>query len=216
MKNYDELYFTINSNKTFVIKGLIDHKNHTPKKDGDISCEYKKIKFTNDKKIQVIDGKDIASNVEVYGEHHCSYSSHSEEKIIKELSFEELINSEYWENINNKYSFNDIAYERYKKSYVEENEHEIYVYCNTIENRYISFRFNKFNNQIDISSNNTDFCGNLFDLKLLEQEEFETMEEKSKAIDLMKNHKVFVLENGYVIDNVYYENIDDFEESKEN
>jgi len=81
----------------------------------------------------------------------------------------------------------------------------------------IYMSLDKINGQIDISTNEEtgDFYGKVYDLKILEQAEFEELEIKSKTIDLMKNHKVSILENGYVIDNVYYENIDDFEELKD-
>ena len=215
MKNYDELYFTIQSDNTYSIKGLITYQHHHPEKDGDITCEYKKINFTNDKQIQIIEGKNIANNLQVSGLNHCSYSVQTENKIIDVMTFEELICSEYWELINNKYKFDVKKYENYKKNNVFEDDEEIAMDCVPLVGSTMSIRFNKFNNEIDIYSHSNSFCGNLCDLHLLSEDEFNELQQYKTIVDLMKNHNVLMLDNGYVVDNVYYENIDDFKETKD-
>ena len=215
MKNYDELYFTIQSDNTYSIKGLITYQHHHPEKDGDITCEYKKINFTNDKQIQIIEGKQIANNLVIYSPTSCSYSSHAEEKILTTMTFEELICSEYWESINNKYKFDVKKYENYKNNNVYEDDEEIAMDCVPLVGSTISIRFNKFNNEIDIYSCSNSFCGNLWDLHLLSEDEFNELQQYKTIVELMKNHKVLMLDNGYVVDNVYYENIDDFKETKD-
>lgn len=215
MKNYDELYFTIKNNTDYFTKGSFNYKSNKVKNDGDISCSYNKIKFVDDK-IEISYCQEVASNVKVTGYECCSYSSKVSEKVIGTYTFDELIKSEYWEEIVKRYPFKELAFDKYKGNYIEETRDKIeLVYMWGLNRIYMSL--DKINGQIDISTNEEtgDFYGKVYDLKILEQEEFEELETKAKIIDLMKNHKVSILENGYVIDNVYYENIDDFKDLKD-
>lgn len=215
MKNYDELYFTIKNNTDYFTKGSFNYKSNKVKNDGDISCSYNKIKFVDDK-IEISYCEEVASNVKVTGYECCSYSYKTSEKVIGTYTFDELIESEYWEEIVKRYPFKELAFDKYKGNYIEETRDKIeLVYIWGLNRIYMSL--DKINGQIDISTNEEtgDFYGKVYDLKILEQEEYEELETKAKTIDLMKNHKVSILENGYVIDNVYYENIDDFEELKD-
>ncbi len=213
MNNYDELYFTIMSTNKYAHKGSFDYKSYHPKQEGNITCTYKKIKFINDNKIQISNVTETCKNLEIYGEQHCSYSPSSKEEILDELTYEELVDSEYWGSIKEKYEFNDIQHKRYLESYVEEDKDEIYVNCQTIDNRYISLRFNKFSNQVDISSSCTDYYGDLNELQMLDREEYDELQKCKKIVDLIKNnHKVQILTNGYVVDNVFYEDIQYYED----
>ena len=62
--------------------------------------------------------------------------------------------------------------------------------------------------------NGVDYYGSIYDLRIINDEDHEALQRKAKIVDLMENHKVQLLENGYVVDNVYYEDIDDYEEEK--
>lgn len=209
MKNYEELYFTIQSNNTYTIKGLITYQAHHPEKDGDLACEYKKINFTNTKKIQIVEGKEIANNVKVTGLNCCSYSAHTEEKILDTMTFEELMYSEYWDMITKKYTFNEEKYKKYKTNSVNEDEEEIYMDCVPLQGKTMSIKFNKITGEMEINSYDTNYYGDLVDLFLLGRNEYDELQQYKKIIDLIRNnHNVQILKNGYVIDDVFYEQID--------
>lgn len=208
MKNYEELYFTIKNNTDYFTKGSFNYESNKVKNDGDISCSYNKIKFIDDN-IEISYCEEVASNVKITGYESCSYSSKTSEKVIGTYTFDELVESEYWEEITKRYKFKEQAFEKYKGNYIEETRDKIeLVYMWGFNRIYMSL--DKINGQIDISTNGEigDFYGKVYDLKILEQEKFEELETKAKIIDLMKNHKVSILKKGYVIDDVYYEKID--------
>ena len=209
--SYDKLYFAIKSNTTYITKGAFDYKNYIPKKDNDLSSEYKKIQFI-DNKIQIFECKEIAKNVDTSGL-GVRYSSKTNSELIDELTFEELKDSEYWNLIIDRYKYNQKEYDNYKENEIYEDREEINTYLN-FNGRYLDIRFNKLDGYLSISSNDKDIYFEDYIGKLIVQDYDTYLENKTnnKIIELMKNHNVQLLENGYVIDNKYYEDIDDYEE----
>lgn len=214
MNNFDELYFAVKTCDLYVNKGSFNYKNGDVKKDGDISCSYNKIKFIDDM-IQISYCEDVTSDVEVNESYCVSYSYKTKETVVGTYSFDELVNSEHWEGIIKRYEFKEASYKRYKENYVCETRDDVEVYY-LWGGHALDIRLNKINGEIHITSsvNDGDFYGRLYDLRFLEDDEYLELQQKSRILDLMKNHKVLILENGCVVDNVYYESIDDYEEEK--
>ena len=212
MNNIDELYFAVKTCDLYVNKGSFNYKKGDVKKDGDVSCSYNKIKFIDDM-IQISYCEDVTSDVEVSGSYCVSYSSKTNETVVGTYSFEELKNSEHWEDITKRYQLKEKAYERYKENYVSETKDGVEVYYSW-GGLYLDIQLNKITGDIHIcgSVNDIDFYGIIYDLRIIDNKEYEALQRKAKILDLMENHKVQLLENGCVVDNVYYESIDDYEE----
>ena len=214
MKNFDELYFAVKTNDAYVNKGSFNYERGNVDKNGDISCTYNMIKFL-DELIQISYCEDIASDVKKEGICCVSYSIRTNETVVGTYTFDELVKSEHWEGITKRYEFKEASYKRYKENYVCETRDDVEVYY-LWGGHALDIRLNKINGEIHITSsvNGGDFYGRLYDLRLLEDNEYFELLQKSRILDLMKNHKVLILENGYVVDNVYYEDIDDYEEEE--
>ena len=121
MKNYKELLFTIKTSPDCE-KGGFDYKHFTPEKDGDVVETFKYIDIVGKDKIQILEVKRIVSNLKIYGENHIGYSSHDERKILNEYKFKELTKSEYWEQIKERYNFDEKKYKIY--ALITENEQQ--------------------------------------------------------------------------------------------
>ena len=212
MNNFDELYFTVKTNNNYIHKGSFNYKNGEVKKNGDISCSYNKMTFI-DNKIQISYCEDIAYDVENKGD--VSYSTKTNETVLALYTFDELVNSEYWDPIIKKYKFDEKAFKRYEENYISEDKEDINVNYSW-DGIYLDIRLNKIDGEIVMRSNinGVDYYGSIYDLRIINDEDYEALQRKAKIVDLMENHKVQVLENGYVVDNVYYEDIDDYEEEK--
>ena len=212
MDNFDKLYFTVKTNNNYIHKGSFNYKNGEVKKNGDISCSYNKMTFI-DNKIQISYCEDIAYDVENKGD--VSYSTKTNETVLALYTFDELVNSEYWNPIIKKYKFDEKAFKRYEENYISEDKENINVNYSW-DGIYLDIRLNKIDGEIVMRSNinGVDYYGSIYDLRIINDEDYEALQRKAKIVDLMENHKVQVLENGYVVDNVYYEDIDDYEEEK--
>ena len=128
MKNYKELLFTIKTSPDCE-KGGFDYKHFTPEKDGDVVETFKYIDIVGKDKIQILEVKRIVSNLKIYGENHIGYSSRDERKILNEYTFQKLTKSEYWEQIKERYNFDEKKYKIYEENYIEEDEETIKVKC---------------------------------------------------------------------------------------
>lgn len=212
MNNFDELYFTVKTNNNYIHKGSFDYKSGEVKKNGDVSCSYNKMTFV-DNKIQISYCEDIAYNVGNKGA--VSYSTKTNETVLALYTFDELVNSEYWDLIIKKYKFDEKAFKRYEENYISEDKETINVNYSW-DGIYLDIQLNKIDGEIVMRSNinGVDYYGSICDLRIINDEDCEALQRKAKIVDLMENHKVQVLENGYVVDNVYYEDIDDYEEEK--
>lgn len=210
MNNFDELYFTVKTNNNYIYKGSFNYKNGTVKKDGDISCSYHKMTFVDDN-IQISYCEDIAYNVENKG--NVSYSCKTNETVLALYTFDELVNSEYWNPIIEKYKFDEKAFKRYKENYMSETRDYLEVYYNWAGHT-LDMRLDKLTGEIYITGNTNaiSYCDEIYNLQILDDGEYEALRRKAKMVDLMENHKIQLLENGCVVDNVYYESIDDYEE----
>ena len=122
MNNFDKLYFTVKTNNNYIHKGSFNYKNGEVKKNGDISCSYNKMTFV-DNKIQISYCEDIAYNVENKG--NISYSTKTNETVLALYTFDELVNSEYWNPIIEKYKFDEKAFKRYEENYISEDKENI-------------------------------------------------------------------------------------------
>ena len=214
MKNYKELLFTIKTSPDCE-KGGFDYKHFTPEKDGDVVETFKYIDIVGKDKIQILEVKRIVSNLKIYGEKHIGYSGHDERKILNEYKFKELTKSEYWEQIKERYNFDERKYKIYEENYIEEDEETIKVKCCFQNKNELNLEFYKFGEEIDIRTNREYFCGNINDLVFMHIKDYNELIKNEKLINLIINkHNVQILENGYVIDNVYYENLDDLESDK--
>ena len=211
MNNFDELYFTVKTNNNYIHKGSFNYKKGEIKKNGDISCSYNKMTFV-DNKIQISYCEDIAYNVENKGA--VSYSCKTNETVLALYTFDELVNSEYWNPIIKKYKFDEKAFKRYEENYISEDKETINVNYSW-DGIYLDIRLNKLDGEIVMRSNinGVDYYGSIYDLRIIDND-YEALQRKAKIVDLMESHKVQLLENGYVVDNVYYEDIDDYEEEK--
>lgn len=199
----------------FYSKGSFRYKSCTPKKENDLSAEYKKIEFDGNY-IEIYNVKEIAKNVKVKGEYEVSYSSTTEQTFETRLTFEELKESEYWEDIVKRYPFNETKYNIYKKDeiYIDDKTVEMTIYSDT---QSLTVRFDRYDKEINIYSlqnKDVDFSGKLYELVVTDNKQNYENEMCKKLVSLMKNHKIEVLSNGFVIDNTYYEDIDDFEEKE--
>lgn len=212
MNTFEELYFTIKFRCKYEIEGLIRYKEiGNVEKDGDIIDEFIKLKLFNEEVIEVIEGKQIAHNVRIYGENHYGCSVETKESILTSLTFEELQKSEYWEDILQKYEFNEVAFRNYKKNYCEEDRNSMKLECYASNSNYLNVEFDKINNELCIWNNKQEFTGNIFELKVLSTEEYDELINYKTIIDLIKSdHNVEILNNGYVIDKKYYEDIQDY------
>ena len=214
MNNFDELYFTVKTNNNYIHKGSFNYKNGEVKKNGDISCSYNEMTFV-DKKIQISYCEDIAYNVENKGACCVSYSTKTNGTVLGLYTFEELKNSEYWEHIIKKYKFDEYAFKRYEENYVCETRDYLDVYYNWNDHT-LYMRLDKLTGEIYITGNTNviSYCDKIYDLQILDNKEYEALRRKVRILDLMENHNIQLLENGCVVDNVYYEDIDDYEEDK--
>lgn len=211
MDTYEKLYFTIMSDANHIHKGSFNYKSNHVEKDGDVSCEYNKLNFNEDNTISILLCTEIASNVRDKGV-TVSYSSTTERKILKTFTFDELINSEYWDCICKKYKFNKTMWDRYTNNYVTDDIGYTHCRCESPSGDYIDISFNKMDGYIDISTDTGAFDGDVKDLRLVEDSYYCELLQCEKIVDLIrKNHKVDLLSNGYVIDGTYYEEIDDYE-----
>lgn len=214
MNNFDELYFTVKTNNKYIHKGSFNYKNGEVKKNGDISCSYNEMTFV-DNKIQISYCEDIAYNVKNKGACCVSYSSKTNETVLALYTFDELVNSEYWELIIKKYKFDEYAFKRYKENYISEDKESIDVNYSW-DGQYLDIQLNKIDGEIVMRSNinGIDYYGSIYDLRIIDNKEYEALQRKAKIVDLMENHNIQLLENGCVVDNVYYESIDDYEEEE--
>lgn len=212
MNSFEELYFTIKFRRKYDIEGLIRYKRiGNVEKDGDIIAEFIKLKLFNAQIIEVVEGKQIAHDVIIYGKNHCGYSVETKENILISLTFEELQKSEYWEDILQKYEFNEVAFKNYKDNNCVENMDNMRLVCVASNGNYLNIEFNKINNELCIWNNEQEFAGNIFELKVLSTEKYDELISYKKIIDLIKNdHDVEMLKNGYVVDKEYYEDIQDY------
>ena len=212
MNTFEELYFTIKFRCKYDIDGLIRYKRiGNIEKDGDIIAEFTKLKLFNEEVIEVVEGKQIAHDVIIYGKNHCGYSVETKKKTKSFLTFEELQKSEYWEDILQKYEFNEVAFKNYKDNNCVENMDNMRLVCVASNGNYLNIEFNKINNELCIWNNEQEFAGNIFELKVLSTEEYDELMSYKKFIDLIKNgHDVEMLKNGYVVDKEYYEDIQDY------
>lgn len=212
MNTFEELYFTIKFRRKYDIDGLIRYKRiGNIEKDGDIIAEFIRLKFLDKDTIQVVEGKQIAHDVIIYGKNHCGYSVETKENTLIFLSFKELQKSEYWKDILQKYEFNEFAFKNYKKNYCKDDGDSMKLECYASNGNYLSIEFNKINNELCIWNNEQEFTGNIFELKVLSTEEYDELISYKKIIDLIKNgHDVEMLKNGYVVDKEYYEDIQDY------
>lgn len=212
MNTFEELYFTIKFRRKYDIDGLIRYKRiGNVEKDGDIIAEFIRLKFLDKDTIQVVEGKQIAHNVRIYGKNHCAYSVETKENTLIFLTFKELQKSEYWGDILQKYEFNEVAFKNYKKNYCINDGESMKLECYASNGSYLNVEFNKINNELCIWNNEQEFIGNIFELKVLSTEEYDELISYKKIIDLIKNgHSVEMLKNGYVVDKEYYEDIQDY------
>ena len=211
MNTYEKLYFTIMSDTNHIRKGSFNYKSNHVEKDGDVSCEYNALNFNEDNTISILLCTEIASDVRDKGV-TVSYSSTTERKILKTFTFDELIDSEYWDDICKKYKFDKTTWDRYKNNYVIDEIGYTYCRCESPYGNYIDITFNKMDGYLDISTGTCTFDGDVKDLRLVEDSYYCELLECEKIVDLIrKNHKVELLSNGYVIDGTYYEEIDDYE-----
>lgn len=212
MNTFEELYFTIKFRRKYAIEGLIRYKRiGNVEKDGDIIAEFIRLKFLDKDTIQVVEGKQIAHDVIIYGKNHCSYSVETKENTLIFLTFEELQRSEYWEDILQKYEFNEVAFKNYNKNYCNDDRDSMKLECYASNGNCLSVEFNKINNELCIWNNEQEFTGNIFELKVLSTEEYDELMSYKVIIDLIKNgHDVEMLKNGYVVDKEYYEDIQDY------
>lgn len=214
MKNYKELYFAVKTGKD-INKGGFDYKNFEPKKDGDIVQIYKFINFLNNEEIQILEVTVKVQDLKIYGEKYFSYSSYYEKRILKEFNFEELLESEYWESINERYDFYEKEFENYNNNYCYEDEEEMKLECYSTKGNNINISFNKLNNELEIWNYGEEFTGKIGELKLLNKKEYDELLNYKNIVELIKEKRnVQVLENGYVIDNVYYEYIEEYGDDK--
>ena len=96
-----------------------------------------------------------------------------------------------------------------------EDEKSIKAWCYFQNRNKLYINFDKFSDYVEIETNNECFCGNIGDLVLIHIKDYNELIKNEKLINLIINkHNVQILENGYVIDNVYYENLDDLESDK--
>lgn len=214
MDTFEKLYFAINYNPKYEKKGLIRYQHKKVKKEGDIVGEYVRLNLIDKNNIQVIEGKETAYNVDFISENCYKYSSERKEEIKSTLTFEKLQNSEYWENVLEKYKLNESAFERYKQNYCYEDKDTMRLECASTVGHFIEIEFNKINNELWIWTKEQEFTGNIYELRLLKEDEYEELVDSKKIIDLIKEgHAVDVLKKGYVIDKKYYENISDYFDS---
>ena len=215
MKNYKELLFATKTSLD-VNKGGFDYENHTPEKDGDIVCVYKKIFFIGTDKIEIDEVTERAYNLKIYGEYHREYSvKRDDNKILGVYTFEELKNSEYWDSISERYYLNETEYKRYEANSVYEDDEQIEAELHFQNNNILSLKYNKFDNYITIYTKNTAFSDCADNMVILDREEYDELLENEKIIKLMRDkHNVQILENGYVVDDVYYEYIDEIGSDK--
>lgn len=214
MKNYKELLFTIKTSPDCE-KGGFDYKHFDPEKDGDVVEIFKYIDVISEDKIQILEIKRIVSKLKIYGKGHYGYSSHDEKKIIKVYNFDELTKSKYWNLITERYKFNQEKYKLYEESNIYEDEKSIKAWCYFQNRNKLYINFDKFSDYVEIETNNESFYGNIDDLVLIHIKDYNELIKNEKLINLIINkHNVQILENGYVIDNVYYENLDDLESDK--
>lgn len=211
--SYEKLYFAVMSCNKYIDKGMFDYVSKNVEKDEDVAHEFKQIRFVDEKKvIQIYQVKVIAQNVKKDGL-LVSYSAINNDYFIKAYKFNELVESEYWELINQKYKFNEQEYKKYKDTYSYEDK-------DTIENEfyfnstYIRIRYNKLDGYLSVISNNENisFDGYLYDFVAISNDELSNYKQKEKLIDLMGKHKVQLLKNGFVIDDEYYEELDYYHE----
>lgn len=212
MNTFEELYFTIKFRCKYDIDGLIRYKRiGNIEKDGDIIAEFTKLKLFNEEVIEVVEGKQIAHDVIIYGKNHCGYSVETKKKTKSFLTFEELQKSEYWEDILQKYEFNEVAFKNYKDNDCNEDMDSMRLVCVATNGNYLNIEFNKINNELCIWNNEQEFAGNIFELKVLSTEEYDELISYKKIIHLIKSgHNVEMLKNGYVVDKEYYEDIQDY------
>lgn len=216
MNNYKELLFAIKTSSDCE-KGGFDYKHFDPEKDGDVVETFKYIDIINEDKIQILEVKRLVSNLKIYGKKHYGYSSHDEKKIINVYNFDELTKSEYWNLITERYKFNQEKYKLYEESYIYEDEKSIKAWCYFQNRNKLYINFDKFSDYVEIETNNESFYGNISDLVLIHIKDYNELIKNEKIINLMlTKHKVQILENGYVIDNFYYEDIDYYKEMKSN
>ena len=214
MKNYKELLFTIKTSLDCE-KGGFDYKHFDPEKDGDVVEIFKYIDVISEDKIQILEIKRIVSELKIYGKGHYGYSSHDEKKIIKVYNFDELTKSKYWNLITERYKFNQEKYKLYEENNIYEDEKSIKAWCYFQNRNKLYINFDKFSDYVEIETNNESFYGNIGDLVLIHIKDYNELIKNEKLINLIINkHNVQILENGYVIDNVYYENLDDLESDK--
>ena len=211
--NIDKLNFAIQTSN-YSTKGSFRYKSYCPKKEDDTSAEYKLLKIKKDY-IEIYNTKEIAKDVKVsFSEYEVSYSSRTEKIFEKSLTFDELTQSEYWEDIVKRYPFNEEKYKIYKRSaiYIDDNYIEMDIYSGCYG---LNIRFDRYDGELSISScqnEDANYIGKIHELVVMDNKQnYENIMNK-KLINLMKNHKVEILSNGFVIDNTYYEDIEDFEE----
>ena len=208
--NIDKLNFAIQTS-IYLTKGSFRYKSYCPKKEDDINAEYKLLKIKKGC-IEIYDSKEIAKNVK-----ELSYNIITEEIFEKSLTFDELTQSEYWEDIIKRYPFNEEKYKIYKRSaiYIDDNYIEMDVYSGCYD---LNIRFDRYDGELSISScqnEDANYNGKIYELVVMDDKQnYENIMNK-KLINLMKNHKVEILSNGFVIDNTYYEDIEDFKEQEE-
>ena len=215
MKNYKELLFATKTSLD-VNEGGFDYEHHTLEKDGDIVCVYKKIFFIGTDKIEIDEVTERAYNLKIYGEYHQEYSvKRDDNKILGVYTFEELKNSEYWDSISERYYLNETEYKRYEANSVYEDDEQIEAELHFQNNNILSLEYNKFDNYITIYTKNTAFSDCVDNMVILDREEYDELLENEKIIKLMRDkHNVQILENGYVVDDVYYEYIDEIGSDK--
>lgn len=199
----------------FYIKGAFRYKACTPKKENDLCAEYKEIEFDGNY-IEIYNVKEIAKNVKVKSEYEVSYSRTREQTLETRLTFEELKESEYYEDIVKRYPFNETKYNIYKKDeiYIDDKTVEMTIYSDT---QSLAVQFNRYDKNLSIYSSqnkDVDFNGKIYELVVMDNKQEYENKMCKKLVSLMKNHKVEVLSNGFVIDNTYYEDIDYFEEKE--
>lgn len=101
----------------------------------------------------------------------------------------------------------------YKENYVEDKEFHVELNC-VYGSDYVNIKFDKIRGSIQIDTKNdyfSDYIKQLAVKDYTEQRELEEDSERySKLQDLIETKEVKLLSNGFVINNKYYEDLDDY------
>ena len=149
------------------------------------------------------------------------------------FSLEEFKKSKYFNSVINSFSLSyenalekgKELYEKYQDSLQPSTHHSTYKLTKTFETsngEYVEMNVDFMENAIEIDSTHFSTHGEVdFDsITIVDKEEYERLKESSRVLDVLiqsldKGASIQKIKNGYIIDDMYYESLEEFLEINE-